>query len=293
MESVSVYTLKFDSSKTAAPFTSIYRTMTSTALVDRNRPHFHPNTLEICALVHGHQDWTVAEETYALRPGDVLILPQGVVHGSVDSNLQPCELIAVHLAPEQLPPRLVEPALALTARRTRQPAIIELIGRVIREHEREEAYLAEIAAALGTLLVTSLVNLEADHEEMRNSRLIRQAQRAMMGRKGVRPTIGQVASGLGISSVWLTKLFVRETGFSPGDWARAKRLTQAKRLLEAGRLSTVEIAFELGYASGQSFATAFRQESGMTPTEYRELHHKPEAERAPTVYRVDTREVWQ
>ncbi len=284
--------IKFDASRTAAPFTNVYRTSTSTAIVDRNRPHYHPSTLEICALVRGHQDWTVAEETYALRPGDVLIVPQGVVHGSVDSNLQPCELLAVHIAPEKLPSKLTDAALALAARRTRQPAMIELIQRVIEEHEKDGSYLPEVSSALGSLLVATLSELEADHEEVKNSRLVRQAQRALMGRDGMRPTVRDVASQVGVSSVWLTQLFLRETGFSPGDWARTKRLSQAKRLLEGRHRSAAEIAFELGYSSGQAFATAFRQESGMTPSEYRAFHENSGAERSPTVYRVDTREVW-
>jgi len=288
----SASSVKFDASKAAAPFTTVYRTSTTTALIDRNRPHFHPSTIEICALLKGHQDWTVAEETYALRPGDVLIVPQGVVHGSVDSNLQPCELLAVHIAPEQLPPRLMEGALALTARRTRRPAIIELIQRVIEEHEKNGSYLSEVSSALGSLLVASLSELEIDEEEVKNSRLVRQAQRSLMGRGGVRPTVQEVAGQLGVSSVWLNKLFLRETGFSPGDWARTKRLAQAKRLLEGRRRSAAEIAFELGYSSGQAFATAFRQESGMTPSEYRAFHASSGDERPATVYRVDTREVW-
>ncbi|GEM_PF-1343964 len=283
--------IQFSLPHVAAPFVRVQKVTSAEGQVDRNRPHYHPDTIEICVVVRGQLDWFVEEESFAIRPGEALVVPAEVVHGAVDSNLQPCELVTVHLAPERLPLNLVEAACTLTARRTRQTEISALVHRVFAAHRDGGRFLPEIVAALGALLVASIVELE-EGDERKNSRLIRQAQRAMMGGSAVRPTVDEVAARLGVSSVWLHRLFVRETGASPGDWARAKRLSDAKRMLEGGRLSTVAIAMKLGYASGQSFATAFRRESGMTPSEYRALLATPDTAEARTVYRVDMRETW-
>lgn len=283
---------KFSLPEVCAPFTTVQRVASTEALVGRNRPHFHPDTVEVCGVVRGQLDWFVDEESFALRPGETLIIPASVVHGAVDSNLQPCEIVAVHLAPEALPPSLAEAIVALAARRVRQPEAIALLQRIFEEHRLGSPFVAEIVAALGALLVATLATLEVGEEERVNSRLIKQAQRAIMGKHGLRPTVDEVADRLGVSSVWLHKLFVRETGASPGDWARAQRLSSAKRMLEEGTLSAVAIGTSLGYATGQSFATAFRKEFGMTPSEYRALHTTPESALRREVYRVDMRETW-
>lgn len=276
----------------SAPFTTVLRIVSTEAMVDRNRPHYHPDTIEFCAVLRGQLDWFVGEESYLIRPGEVVVIPAKEVHGAVDSNLQPCEIFAVHLAPEELEPKLAEAACALPVRRVRQPEISALVQRIFEEHLRSSPFRGEIVKSLGALLVASLAELEDGEEERTNSRLIRQAQRALMAKTGLRPTVDEIADRLGVSSVWLHKLFVRETGVSPGDWARSRRLTEAKRMLEEGEQSTFAIAMDLGYASGQSFATAFRKQYGMTPSEYRSLHADTEPERAKTIYRVGMRETW-
>jgi AraC-like DNA-binding protein len=277
----------------APPFVTVQRINNAVGLTDRNRPHYHPDSIEFCAVLRGQLDWFMGDESYTAHPGETLVIPAEVVHGSIDANLQPCDLVVAHLAPEQLPERLAAVAQSLEARRLSGTDAGTLVQRILEEHARASPFRDEVVAALGVLLVASVAEFEASDEERRNSLLIRQAKRAMIGKGGVRPTVDDVANRLGVSSVWLHKLFVRETGVSPGDWARGKRLSEAKRLLEEGQMSTVAIAMHLGYASGQSFATAFRRESGMTPSEYRAFVHESESARERTVYRVEMRETWE
>ncbi|RYG47458.1 AraC family transcriptional regulator [bacterium] len=285
-------TVRFGLPEVAPPFATVSQISVAEGVVGRNRPHRHPATVEFCTVVKGRLDWFVADEGYVVSPGETLIIPADVVHGAVDANLQPCEIVAVHLLPERLPEKLIPGASSLPPQRLRLPEASGAIRRIYSEHTHPSVYRDEIVAALAVLLVTSVLGHEESEEERTNGRLIRLAQRAMMGKDGLRPTVDDVADRLGVSSVWLHKLFVRETGVAPGDWARSKRLAEAKRMLEEGKSSTVAIATKLGFASGQSFATAFRKESGMSPTEYRE-RHAGLGSAGDEVFLVDMREVWE
>ncbi|RYG37904.1 AraC family transcriptional regulator [bacterium] len=289
----STETVRFGLPEVASPFVTVTQISVAEGIVGRNRPHYHPATTELCTVAKGRLDWFVAEESYTVLPGETLVIPPDVVHGAVDANLQPCEIVAIHLLPDELPDKLVSPASSLSPQRLRLAEVASTVRRICAEHFRPSPYRDEIVAALAALLITTVLEHEESEEERTNGRLIRLAMRAMTGKDGVRPTVDDVADRLGVSSVWLHKLFVRETGVSPGDWARSKRLAEAKRMLEEGTSATVAIATKLGYASGQSFATAFRKESGMSPTEYRELHAPSESPREEEVFCVDMREVWE
>ena len=273
---VSDVATKFFRPEATAPFVNLYRLTPKAGILKRNPPHYHPDTFEIFAVYHGHLDWTVGEETHSLRPGDFILVPTNVVHGAVDANLQVSKVIALHIAPDELPDDLARALESLAVTRTRDPSVLDLVRRVFDEHRRKTPLLSSLAPALAALLISTLVDLSKDEERLESSRLVRRAQKALMEKYGTRPTVNEVADRLGVSAVWLTRCFIRETGASPGDWARSKRIFEAKQLLADGKLTTSDIAFELGYSSGQVLATAFRKECGMTPTEYRALHQSRE-----------------
>ena len=117
-----------------------------------------------------------------------------------------------------------------------------------------------------------LIELLRDHsvpDESAPSELVKQAQAILQDCTLEDLSIEKVAESLSVSSVWLSKKFRQEVGESPAKWARSQRVHKAKRQLMLGQRSVGEIAFELGFSSSQYFSTVFRQETGLTPTEYR------------------------
>lgn len=278
---VSDVAIKFYLPEVAPPFTNIYRLTPKAGLRNRNPQHYHPDTYEIFAVFHGHQTWSVAGELHALHPGEVILIPPGVVHGSIYSNLQASEVIGLHLAPEQLPVQTQGSLVNVGVSRFRDPFVLDVVRRIFEEQKLRHTLTAETVAALGTVLVSSLIKLSGSMEQAAPGRIVHRAQRLLTRPQGPRPTVSQVAEELGVSTVWLTKRFVEETGMAPGDWARLQRLDLAKRMLETGHHPVAVIAFELGYSSAQVFATAFRKETGLTPSDYRDAHRSPTPEAEP------------
>ena len=81
--------------------------------------------------------------------------------------------------------------------------------------------------------------------------------------------IEALAARQGISSRFLRRYFTQEIGMSCLDYIQALRLNKAKELLWETSKSVTEIALETGYGTPQYFSRIFRQEIGMTPSEYR------------------------
>lgn len=71
----------------------------------------------------------------------------------------------------------------------------------------------------------------------------------------------------------LSKLFSEVRGITIERFAIIHRIEYAKELLCYSQLSTSEIAYRLGYSSPAYLSSQFKQVTGMTPKEFRELGH--------------------
>ena len=85
---------------------------------------------------------------------------------------------------------------------------------------------------------------------------------------GERWTLGRAAARLAISERTLSRLFLKETGLSFGQWLQRARLDSSLTSLAAGH-AIVDVALDHGYASPSAFATRFRQVLGVSPSAYR------------------------
>ena len=71
----------------------------------------------------------------------------------------------------------------------------------------------------------------------------------------------------------LSKLFSEVKGITIERFAIIHRIEYVKELLCYSQLSTSEIAYRLGYSSPAYLSSQFKQVTGMTPKEFRELGH--------------------
>lgn len=86
-------------------------------------------------------------------------------------------------------------------------------------------------------------------------------------------TLADLSDRAGLSPYYFTRLFKRETGYTPHEYILLSRINIAKFYLKSTTSSVKEICFSSGFSSESSFCTAFRKICGMTPTGYRESSH--------------------
>lgn len=61
--------------------------------------HTHPDSDEILFVIRGEGEQEVADETRAIETGDMVFVPEGVEHGTVNTGWEPLLLLAVYAPP--------------------------------------------------------------------------------------------------------------------------------------------------------------------------------------------------
>lgn len=82
-------------------------------------------------------------------------------------------------------------------------------------------------------------------------------------------SLADLCRAFGTSESTLLRTFRRETGTTPVEYTRARRLDEARLLLETGTYSASEVAIQVGYASLPAFTSAFSRKFGHAPSSLR------------------------
>lgn len=81
-------------------------------------------------------------------------------------------------------------------------------------------------------------------------------------------SVDMLGKELGMSRTNLYKKLTNITGKGPHEFIRTIRMKRAYRLLEKSQMQISEIAYEVGYSSPKRFSENFKNEFGMTPSEF-------------------------
>lgn len=82
-------------------------------------------------------------------------------------------------------------------------------------------------------------------------------------------TLESVAAACHVSPYHMTRAFAASTGMSLMRYLRARRLSEAARLLADGAPDILQLALEAGYSSHEAFTRAFREHFSNTPEQVR------------------------
>lgn len=89
-----------------------------------------------------------------------------------------------------------------------------------------------------------------------------------------RYTIEELAKEYLINASTLKQVFKSVYGKPIASYMKEYRINRAKELLRETNDSVLEIAIQLGYQSQSRFSEAFRDYTGMLPTDFRKREHR-------------------
>lgn len=82
-------------------------------------------------------------------------------------------------------------------------------------------------------------------------------------------SVQALADYVNLSPCYFSRLFKKETGYSPLEYVSIAKINYAKLMLRTTTVSISEISEYLGYSSSASFINAFKARRGISPNRYR------------------------
>ena len=87
-------------------------------------------------------------------------------------------------------------------------------------------------------------------------------------------TVDELASRFDLSRRTFERRFKKGTRNTVAEYIQRVKIEAAKKQLEIGRKSILEIMLDVGYADIPTFRNVFKRIAGMTPVEYRNMYNK-------------------
>ena len=88
-----------------------------------------------------------------------------------------------------------------------------------------------------------------------------------------------LATVAGFSVPHLHRIFIASMGVSMSDYIRELRLRRAGYKLRMGAVDITEVALAAGYQTHAAFGKAFKQQYGLSPSDFRQLNCREATQR--------------
>jgi len=119
------------------------------------------------------------------------------------------------------------------------------------------------------ILTELLISKDVTHSEKVSSSIIEDTI-AYINEHLTEPlTLESLAGQASLSPFYFSRLFKKETGFSPHEYVIATRVNNARFLLKSSNHTVKNICFSSGFTSESNFCTTFKKVTSYTPSEYR------------------------
>jgi two-component system response regulator YesN len=109
------------------------------------------------------------------------------------------------------------------------------------------------------------------HNDRMEADTIHQLKQYIMEHSHQDITLDALAKKVGLSPIYLSKMFKEKQGVNYIDFLTEYRIEKAKKLMGDPERSIKEITFEVGYHDPNYFSKVFKKMSSMSPKEYRKM----------------------
>ena len=247
--------------------------------------HFH-SAVEIIVPIVGEVTYRVTDEVYAVKAGEVLIVPPNCIHelsmrqGSARYLLlfEPDSIFGMR--DMQLVSEMIKTPIYLSGQdEAREPARTLLL-QVVSCYDQEAsmwnaqcyAILLQMYAMLGRRWIERSASEKTEDGQNVDSDIINSARQYIDQNCMLNITLNDVASFSGFSKYYFSRVFKQQMGIPFSEYLRRKRVSLAEELLIHSTQPIQDIAVAAGFGSIATFNRVFREVKRCTPSRYREIY---------------------
>lgn len=150
------------------------------------------------------------------------------------------------------------------------------LKQLLQEPEIDDAYSNDVIRANLKLLLISILRDTTKRKKRLKTPTALRNENSIVGRTLQyiadhvydKLSVEIVAKETNVSASHLTALFRRQMNISPGEYIRRVKLEESKSLIREGRMNFSQIATVLHYSSIHHYSRQFKENYGISPSEY-------------------------
>ena len=149
--------------------------------------------------------------------------------------------------------------------------IPKYLGYIIDNFKNNNIHNEPIVSCYIQRMLTELllISSNSNFEKLHSSNPIIDAINFIETNYKTKITLEALSLKVNLSTFYFSRVFKKETGYSPYEYIIMIRLNEAKKLLKTTSLTIKEIAFSTGFNSESNFVTCFKNNTKLTPNGFR------------------------
>jgi AraC family L-rhamnose operon transcriptional activator RhaR/AraC family L-rhamnose operon regulatory protein RhaS len=253
--------------------------------------HTHADFFELVIVLAGSAEHIVGEERYLISEGDVFVIDSNTAHGYIGAkDFRICNIM---FKPEIMLRDIydirktagfqalfvLEPQYAsqmkftsrLRLEHDRYLSVRSDIDVMIKEFNARQEGWQTVVYAMFVRLIAELSRLYQSSADSGHSDIMKLAAATAYIERNFCDdiSVADLAQMSGYSERQFSRLFHSAFSTTPNSYITELRLEKAQLLLRTTTTSVGEISWNCGFGDQNYFSRIFRQQTGLTPTEYR------------------------
>lgn len=240
--------------------------------------HYH-NFYEIYYIENGSCGYFINNKSYQMTKGDVVLIPEGVIHHTIYTVDKPTRLL-VNCTHKYIPSS-VFPLAYSDNYLYRNPNQINEIHTILQKIEKEYNNPDNFSDESILCLMYSFFFLIARNKNYYisqnvQSSYIEHAIDYIQNNLSSDISLSEIATMFSVSSEHFSRSFKKETGFGFNQYLNLLRLKKAETLLKQSTLSVAEVAEECGFNDSNYFSIKFKKMYNIPPKSVQLMYRKSE-----------------
>lgn len=250
-------------------------------------PHFH-KSMEWILVLFGEMNVNTDQTTHQLRPGDLILINSGSPH-ELAAHSSDCTFLCVQFTPDayvqNFPTVLFDGNLPRKYLSDRE--YLHMVDQMLRMslmYFREDPYYDLYCVSAANEILYTLLSRLPHHElaantsrqELISGRLMRLVD--YVDKNYMRKvSLADFAESEGRSLSYISRFVKSVLNQNFQSYVNTVRFYSACRLIEEGKMSMLDICYEVGFSDYRYFSKVFRDRTGMTPAQFQQMekgaHH--------------------